>query len=178
MPKMPESQRFDKSKQQLLETRNTQKQGSNKKANDADKESIGSLVKGIQKLSDYCANDSAKQSKSKEKHIKFKDDGSDAWDEKVDPKTNQLKGTAPKPKDKKEYGEDNDINLSELDEDQRKELVDLEMQIEQANLTRGERRRLQNKRNVLKAKIKKELETEGHKHTISKLQKRVILLKK
>ena len=60
MPKMPESQRFDKSKQQLLETRNTQKQGSNKKANDADKESIGSLVKGIQKLSDYCANDSAK----------------------------------------------------------------------------------------------------------------------
>ena len=43
------------------------------------------------------------------------------------------------------------------------------MQIEQANLTRGERRRLQNKRNVLKAKIKKELETEGHKHTISKL---------
>lgn len=45
-------------------------------------------------------------------------------------------------------------------------------------MTRGERRRLQNKRNVLKAKIKKELETEGHKHTISKLQKRVILLKK
>jgi hypothetical protein len=45
-------------------------------------------------------------------------------------------------------------------------------------LTRGERRRLQNKRNVLKAKIKKELETEGHKHTISKLQKRVIHLKK
>ena len=45
-------------------------------------------------------------------------------------------------------------------------------------MTRGERRRLQNKRNVLKAKIKKELETEGHKHTISKLQKRVIHLKK
>mgnify|MGYP001342956055 FL=1 len=68
--------------------------------------------------------------------------------------------------------------MSDLDEDQRKELVELEMQIEQANLTRGERRRLQNKRNVLKAKIKKELETEGHKHTISKLQKRVIHLKK
>lgn len=37
---------------------------------------------------------------------------------------------------------------------------------------------MQNKRNVLKAKIKKELETEGHKSTISKLQKRVVQLKK
>ena len=34
--------------------------------------------------------------------------------------------------------------------------MDLELQIENDQLTRGERRRLQNKRNVLKAKIKKE----------------------
>ena len=78
----------------------------------------------------------------------------------------------------KEYQEDNDFNLSDLEEDQRKELLELEMQIEKDNLTRGERRRLQNKRNVLKAKIKKELETEGHKSRISKLQKRVLQLKK
>lgn len=68
--------------------------------------------------------------------------------------------------------------MSDLEEDQKKELLDLEMQIEKDNLTRGERRRLQNKRNVLKAKIKKELETEGHKSKISKLQKRVLHLKK
>jgi hypothetical protein len=78
----------------------------------------------------------------------------------------------------KEYLEDNDFNLSDLEEEQRRELVELEMQIEKDNLTRGERRRLQNKRNVLKAKIKKELETEGHKSKISKLQKRVLQLKK
>ena len=78
----------------------------------------------------------------------------------------------------KDYQEDNDFNLSDLEEDQRRELVELEMQIEKDNLTRGERRRLQNKRNVLKAKIKKELETEGHKTKISKLQKRVLQLKK
>ena len=68
--------------------------------------------------------------------------------------------------------------MSDLEEEQKKELLDLEMQIEKDNLTRGERRRLQNKRNVLKAKIKKELETEGHKSKISKLQKRVLHLKK
>ena len=78
----------------------------------------------------------------------------------------------------KEHHEDNDFNLSDLEEEQKKELLDLEMQIEKDNLTRGERRRLQNKRNVLKAKIKKELETEGHKSKISKLQKRVLHLKK
>lgn len=78
----------------------------------------------------------------------------------------------------KAFPEDQEFNLSDLEEDQRKELLDLEMQIEKENLTRGERRRLQNKRNVLKAKIKKELETEGHKSKISKLQKRVLQLKK
>ena len=45
-------------------------------------------------------------------------------------------------------------------------------------MTRGERRRLQNKRNVLKAKIKKELETEGHRIKIAKLQKKILLLKR
>ena len=69
----------------------------------------------------------------------------------------------------KSYQEDEDLNLSDLEEDQRRELLELEMQIENENLTRGERRRLQNKRNVLKAKIKKELETENHKSKISKL---------
>ncbi len=59
--------------------------------------------------------------------------------------------------------------MSDLEDDQRKELQDLESQIENENLTRGERRRLQNKRNVLKSKIKKELETENHKSKISKL---------
>lgn len=78
----------------------------------------------------------------------------------------------------KEYQEDNDLALSDLEENQRKELLDLEMQIESENLTRGERRRLQNKRNVLKAKIKKELETEGHKQKISKLQKKLLSYKK
>lgn len=68
------------------------------------------------------------------------------------------------------YNDDNDINLSDLeDEDQKRELMDLELQIENDQLTRGERRRLQNKRNVLKAKIKKELETEGHKAKIYRL---------
>lgn len=42
----------------------------------------------------------------------------------------------------KEYQEDNDLALSDLEENQRKELLDLEMQIESENLTRGERRRL------------------------------------
>ena len=73
------------------------------------------------------------------------------------------------------YKEDNGINLSDLDEDQKKELVELEKQIERDDLTRGERRRLQNKRNVLKAKIKKDLETEGHKNKIFRLQKKVML---
>ena len=73
------------------------------------------------------------------------------------------------------YNDDNDINLSDLeDEDQKRELMDLELQIENDQLTRGERRRLQNKRNVLKAKIKKELETEGHKAKIYRLQKKVL----
>ena len=77
----------------------------------------------------------------------------------------------------KDYQEDNDLNLSDLDEDQKKELLELEAQIENESLTRGERRRLQNKRNVLKAKIKKELEIEGHKVKISKLQKKLVQLR-
>lgn len=48
-------------------------------------------------------------------------------------------------------------------------MEELESHIDNESLTRGERRRLQNKRNVLKAKIKKELETENHKSKISKL---------
>lgn len=67
------------------------------------------------------------------------------------------------------YKEDNGINLSDLEDDQKKELLELEKQIEREDLTRGERRRLQNKRNVLKAKIKKELETECHKAKIYRL---------
>ena len=77
----------------------------------------------------------------------------------------------------KDYQEDNDLNLSDLDEDQKKELLELEAQIENESLTRGERRRLQKKRNVLKAKIKKELEIEGHKVKISKLQKKLVQLR-
>ena len=42
----------------------------------------------------------------------------------------------------KSYQEDEDLNLSDLEEDQRRELLELEMQIENENLTRGERRRL------------------------------------
>lgn len=68
--------------------------------------------------------------------------------------------------------------MSDLDDDQRLELQELEKQIENEGLTRGERRRLQNKRNVLKAKLKKELETENHKQKISKLQKKVLYQKK
>jgi|TARA_B110001450_G_C17492171_1_gene428793 hypothetical protein len=83
-----------------------------------------------------------------------------------------------KDKASKSYQEDDDLNMSDLDEDQRKELQDLETHIENESLTRGERRRLQNKRNVLKSKIKKELETENHKSKISKLQKKVLYQKK
>ena len=83
-----------------------------------------------------------------------------------------------KDKASKSYQEDDDLNMSDLDEDQRKELQDLEADIEKDSLTRGERRRLQNKRNVLKSKIKKELETENHKSKISKLQKKVLYQKK
>lgn len=42
----------------------------------------------------------------------------------------------------KPFQEDEDLNLSDLEEDQRRELLELEMQIENENLTRGERRRL------------------------------------
>jgi hypothetical protein len=42
----------------------------------------------------------------------------------------------------KSFQEDEDLNMSDLEEDQRRELLELEMQIENENLTRGERRRL------------------------------------
>ena len=45
-------------------------------------------------------------------------------------------------------------------------------------LTRGDRRRLQNKRNVLKAKYKKEIEAEGNKIKMARLQKKIKLMKK
>ena len=77
------------------------------------------------------------------------------------------------------YVQEDDIKLSDLeDEDQKRELLDLELQIENEALTRGERRRLQNKRNVLKAKIKKELESETHKTKIYRLQKKLLHQKK
>ena len=63
-----------------------------------------------------------------------------------------------------------DINLSDLDDDNlKREFFDLELQIDNESLTRGERRRLQNKRNLLKTKIKKELESESHKVKIYRL---------
>ena len=68
-----------------------------------------------------------------------------------------------------EYKKDNDINLSDLEDDQRKELLDLEHKIDNKDLSRGERRRLQNRRNVLKAKFKKELHMESHITKITKL---------
>lgn len=40
------------------------------------------------------------------------------------------------------YKKDNDLNLSDLEEEQRNELIDLEDKIENGNLSRGERRRL------------------------------------
>ena len=68
------------------------------------------------------------------------------------------------------YQVDEEINLSDIeDKEKKRELVELEFQIDNDDLTRGERRRLQNKRNVLRAKIKKELETEGHKGKIYRL---------
>lgn len=140
-----------------------------------------SLNKGIEKLSDYGGGTLGKKADEKDQNNKNsgRDDAQDPTNAKnADDNDSPKQKKANAKKNQKDYNEDNDLNLSDLDEDQRKELVELEMQIEQANLTRGERRRLQNKRNVLKAKIKKELETEGHKHTISKLQKRVMQLKK
>ena len=76
------------------------------------------------------------------------------------------------------YKKDNDLNLSDLDEEQRNELLDLEDKIENGNLSRGERRRHQNKRNVLKIKYKKDQELESQISKISKLQKKILYQKK
>jgi hypothetical protein len=85
------------------------------------------------------------------------------------------------PKDAKQhkFHIDEEINLSDIDDEVKKrELLDLEIQIDNEQLTRGERRRLQNKRNVLRAKIKKEMEMEGHKGKVYRLQKKVYQQKK
>lgn len=181
MPQLPESERNNQLKVQLSEKKNLQRQQSAKKGEEEEEDSIGSLNQGIDKLSDYGGGTLGKKADENEKNINdlIQDDAQDSINAKnANNNDSSKQKKANNKKNQKDYNEDNDLNLSDLDEDQRKELVELEMQIEQANLTRGERRRLQNKRNVLKAKIKKELETEGHKHTISKLQKRVIHLKK
>jgi hypothetical protein len=68
----------------------------------------------------------------------------------------------------------NDFNLSDLeDEDKKRKLLELDFQIDNDQLTRGERRKLQNQRNVLKSRIKKELENEGQREKITRLQKKV-----
>ena len=139
-----------------------------------DNDSSGSLKQDIQQLSEYGGGTLGKRQSAND----LQDDGQD---DSQDPDGGRDSSNKLKKNNRmncKDYQEDNDFNLSDLDEEQRKELVELEMQIEKDSLTRGERRRLQNKRNVLKAKIKKELETEGHKSTISKLQKRLFQLKK
>ena len=75
--------------------------------------------------------------------------------------------------------EDTEINLSDLeDQDQKDKILELDEQIKNSSLTRGERRRIQNKRNVLRAKIKKDLENDSHLATIEKLQKKVLDQKK
>ena len=145
--------------------------GSEKRARE-DHDSSASFQHDGAALSDYGGgNKWAGGADLKDGHIDDANDGGDK--DREDGGKGKKKATAAK-----EHHEDNDFNLSDLEEEQKKELLDLEMQIERDNLTRGERRRLQNKRNVLKAKIKKELETEGHKSKISKLQKRVLHLKK
>ena len=55
---------------------------------------------------------------------------------------------------KKQFEEDHQMDLSQLSEPTRIELIQLETQLDKDNLTRGERRRIQNKRNKLKARIK------------------------
>jgi hypothetical protein len=150
-----------------------QRQGSARRDNE-DGDSLESFQHDIQQLSEYGGGTLGKRASVAD------DPRDDGAAESQDGDDNGL-GAAKQKRNRaagKEYQEDNEFNLSDLEEDQRKELLELEMQIEKDNLTRGERRRLQNKRNVLKAKIKKELETEGHKSKISKLQKRVLQLKK
>lgn len=54
------------------------------------------------------------------------------------------------------------MDFDQLSEHTRVELIKMEMQLDDDNLTRGQRRRLQNKRNKLKAKIKTFQLTDNH----------------
>lgn len=54
-----------------------------------------------------------------------------------------------------------DFNLSDIeDEENKRKLLELDLKINCETLTRGERRKLQNQRNVLRAKIKKMFQQE------------------
>ena len=62
------------------------------------------------------------------------------------------------------------MDLSQLSEDTRRELVDLEIQLASNTLTRGSRRQLQNKRNKLKARIKANLLTGEQEAKLAELK--------
>ena len=67
-----------------------------------------------------------------------------------------------------------DLELSDVDdEDQKRELMDLELQIKDQNVPKADRKRLLNRRSFLKSKIKKQLESESTKSKILRLQKKV-----
>lgn len=72
--------------------------------------------------------------------------------------------------DRKLFEEDNDMDMSQLSENKRTELIKLEVQLNDPQLTRGQRRRLQNKRNKLKAKIKASLNTDSSEQKFAELQ--------
>lgn len=82
-----------------------------------DAESSGSLKQDIQQLSDYGGGTLGKRPSGGA-------DAQDLDDSDGDENGNRQKKNRPHAKD---YQEDNDFNLSDLDEEQRKELVELEM---------------------------------------------------
>ena len=68
--------------------------------------------------------------------------------------TNEIKENIPHGFDRTQFEQNNKMNLSQLSDDTRKEIIELEMKLESTTLTRGYRRQLQNKRNKMKARIK------------------------
>ena len=68
---------------------------------------------------------------------------------------------------------DDALDYSKIPHEQLEELRQLEYVINQDALTRGEKRKLQNKRNILKAKLRRDQESNNQKEIIIELQKKL-----
>ena len=68
---------------------------------------------------------------------------------------------------------DDALDYSKIPPEQLEELQQLEYVINQDLLTRGEKRKLQNKRNILKAKLRRDQESNNQKEIIIELQKKL-----